>query len=140
MPCCQSATLSVVWSHRTGGNYLDRSIDITPALTATVDAIARSMGPLHIARFDVRFTDHDALASGGFKIIEINGAGSEAIEWFDNRKGVSAAYAGVLRTQRLVFAVAADNRRRGVRPCGWRTLLRAFRRQRALIARYPASN
>lgn len=135
-----AAALSVVWSHRTGGNYVDRSIDITPELTAQVDAIARSMGPLHIARFDVRFMDHDALAAGRFKVIEINGAGSEAIEWFDSRKGFFEAYAGVLHKQRLVFAVAADNRRRGVKPCGWLALLRAFRRQRALIARYPSSN
>ena len=98
------------------------------------------MGSLHIARFDVRFTDHDALASGAFKIIEINGAGSEAIEWFDNRKGLFEAYAGVLRKQSLVFAVAAENRRRGAKPCGWQILLQAFRRQRALIARYPSSN
>ncbi|CAN5908735.1 hypothetical protein BH11PSE3_BH11PSE3_15360 [soil metagenome] len=98
------------------------------------------MGPLHVAPFDVGFEDYEALASGRFKIIEINGAGSEAIEWFDTAKGFFEVYAGVLRKQSLVFAVTAENRRRGAKPCGWRTLARAFRRQQALIARYPSSN
>lgn len=135
------ATLSTVWSHRMGGRYRDLSSAITPALEETIDIIASSMPNMHVARFDVRFTSLSGLATGqDFRIIEINGAGSEAIEYFDPDVPFLAAYRGILAKQAMVFAIAAQNRRRGFKPCGWRALAAAFRRQRSLIARYPASN
>lgn len=135
------ATLSTVWSHRMGGRYRDVSSAITPALEETIDAIASSMPNMHVARFDVRFASLSGLATGqDFKIIEINGAGSEAIEFFDPDVPFLAAYHGILAKQAMVFAIAAQNRRRGFKPCGWRALAAAFRRQGSLIDRYPASN
>lgn len=132
---------SVVWSHRMGGIYLDLSAAITPALAERIDTIARAMPDLHVARFDVRYTSMAGLASGDdFRIIEINGAGSEAIDCFDPNVPFFAAYAGILRKQAMVFAIAAENRARGLKPCGWRALLSAFRRQARLIDGYPASN
>ena len=79
----QIVPLSTVWSFRMGGCYKASSDTITPALEATFDAIASSMPDLHVARFDIRFESGSALSRGDFKIIEINGAGSEAIEFFD---------------------------------------------------------
>lgn len=135
------AMLSTVWSHRMGGRYRDLSSAITPALEEAIDAIASSMPDMHVARFDVRFASLSGLAAGReFRIIEINGAGSEAIEFFDDSVPFLAAYRGILAKQAMVFAIAAQNRRRGFRPCGWRALAAAFRRQGALIDRYPASN
>jgi hypothetical protein len=132
---------SVVWSHRMGGVYRDLGTAITPALAERIDAIARAMPDFHVARFDVRFGSMAGLTSGeDFRIIEINGAGSEAIDCFDPDVPFFAAYAGILRKQALVFALAAQNRARGFKPCGWRTLAAAFRRQAYLIDRYPASN
>lgn len=132
---------SVVWSHRMGGVYRDLSAAITPALAERIDAIATAMPNLHVARFDVRFASLAGLTSGDdFRIIEINGAGSEAIDCFDPDVPFFAAYAGILRKQAMVFAIAAANRARGFRPCGWRALAAAFRRQARLLDRYPASN
>jgi len=123
-----------------GGLYKNVSSAITPALDETLDAIASSMPNMHVARFDVRFASLSALAAGDFTIIEINGAGSEAIEFFDPDVPFLAAYRGILAKQAMVFAIAAQNRRAGFAPCGWRALAAAFRRQVRLIDRYPASN
>lgn len=132
---------SVVWSHRMGGVYRDHSAAITPALTERIDAIARGMPELYVARFDVRFASMAGLASGeDFRIIEINGAGSEAIDCFDPDVPFFAAYAGILRKQAMIFAIAAQNRARGFRPCGWQALTAAYRNQARLIGRYPVSN
>ncbi len=137
----ENATLSTVWSHRMGGRYRDLSSAITPALEETIDAIATSMPNMHVARFDVRFTNLAGLSSGSdFSIIEINGAGSEAIEFFDPNVPFFAAYRGIFAKQAMVFSVAARNRSRGFRPCGWRALAAAFLRQKRLIDRYPSSN
>jgi hypothetical protein len=136
----EAAMLSTVWSHRMGGRYRDRSDEITPALEQRIDAVASSMPNLHIARFDVRFASSAALARGEFKIIEINGAGSEAIHLFDAGVPFFVAYRGILEKQAMVFALAAVNRARGFAPCGWRALLAAYRHQWRLIDLYPASN
>ena len=137
----ETATLSTVWSHRMGGRYRDLSSAITPALEETIDAIASSMPNLHVARFDVRFASLAGLASGeDFKVIEINGAGSEAIEFFDPNVPFFTAYRGILAKQAMVFEIADRNRRRGFAPCGWRALATAFHHQARLLDLYPASN
>ncbi len=134
------APLAAVWSHRMGGRYRDCSEAITAALEERIDAIASSMPNLHVARFDIRFASLDELERGIFKVIEINGAGSEAIEFFDPSVPFFTAYRGILEKQALVFELAAANRAAGFAPCGWRALLRAYRRQARLLDRYPASN
>ena len=136
----QIVPLSTVWSFRMGGGYEASSGAITPALEETLDAIAASMPNLHVARFDIRFASASSLGRGDFRIIEINGAGSEAIEFFDPSVPFFAAYRGILAKQAMVFAIAARNRDRGFAPCGWRALLAAFRRQARLIKLYPESN
>ncbi|CAN5879442.1 hypothetical protein BH11PSE3_BH11PSE3_16410 [soil metagenome] len=136
----ETATLSTVWSHRMGGRYRDMSPAITPALEACIEAIAGGMPEFHIARFDVRFTTLAALGRGEFKIMEINGAGSEAINFFDRDVPFFSAYRGILAKTAMVFALADANRARGFAPCGWRSLLRAYIRQSGLLHRYPAAN
>ena len=136
----QIVPLSTVWSFRMGGRYEAANGAITPALEATLDVIASSMPNLHVARFDIRFASESSLGRGEFRIIEINGAGSEAIEFFDPSVPFFAAYRGILAKQAMVFAIAARNRERGFAPCGWRALLAAFRRQARLINLYPESN
>ncbi|WP_422032666.1 hypothetical protein [Reyranella sp.] len=139
-PVSSEVPLAAVWSYRMGGIYRDRSATITQALEARIDEIASSMPNLHIARFDVRFASEAELREGRFKIIEINGAGSEAIEFFDPAVPFFTAYRGILQKQSMVFALAAENRAAGFAPCGWRALLHAYRRQARLLGRYPASN
>ncbi|WP_428676771.1 hypothetical protein [Reyranella sp.] len=139
-PASSDVPLAAVWSYRMGGLYRDCSDSITPDLEARIDEIASSMPNLHVARFDVRFASQAELGEGRFKIIEINGAGSEAIEFFDPAVPFFSAYRGILQKQAMVFALAAENRAAGFAPCGWRALLRAYRRQARLLGRYPASN
>ncbi len=132
--------LAAVWSYRMGGLYRDCSGEITRALEECIDTVATSMPHLHVARFDIRFASMHELQHGNFKIIEINGAGSEAIEFFDPCVPFFTAYRGILAKQAMVFALAAANRASGFAPCGWRALLRGFGRQARLLGRYPASN
>ena len=131
---------TTVWSHRVGGRYCDSSHALTPALAEAVDAIARGMPDFHIGRFDVRYTTLDALGRGEFKVLEINGAGSEAINFFGENVPFFASYRGLLAKTAMLFALAAESRARGAKPCGWRALCRAFLKQHRLLPLYPASN
>jgi len=137
----QTVRLATIGSTRVGGLYRDGAALITEALTEAIDAIAREMPEFHFGRFDVRFDDPDALRAGhGFSIMEVNGAGSEAIHAWDPNVGLLAGLRMVFAKQRLLFEIGAANRRRGMRPIGLRELARLNADQNRLINLYPASN
>ncbi len=140
-PAGHVVRLATIGSTRVGGLYRDGASWISPALCATIDAIARDMPDFYCGRFDVRFSDINALQAGdGFKIIEINGAGSEAIQAWDPDVPLWKAFQIIFAKQRRLFAIGAAMRERGVRPIGLRELARLYRRQLRLIDLYPPSN
>ncbi|MDB5935326.1 MAG: hypothetical protein JWQ01_2670 [Massilia sp.] len=137
----QPVRLSTIGSTRVGGLYRDGGALISAELTAAIDAIARDMGDFHFGRFDVRFGTPLQLSNGtGFTIMEVNGAGSEAIQAWDPDTGLVAGLRMIFAKQRLLFAIGAANRRRGVRPVGALALMRLNWRQNRLIDLYPPSN
>ncbi|MDB5870981.1 MAG: hypothetical protein JWQ07_423 [Ramlibacter sp.] len=149
-PCCDpghvpaaghTVRIATVGSTRVGGMYEDGSTSITPELTAAIDAIAKDMKDFYVGRFDVKYSNIAALAAGtGFKIMEVNGAGSEAVHAWDPSLTLRQAYAIVFAKQRRLFAIGDEMRRRGHAPVGWLALARHHLRQQALIKRYPRSN
>ena len=133
--------LATIGSTRVGGLYRDGRNYITPQLTRAVDAIARDMPDFHFGRFDVRFdTLQDLSAGRDFTIMEVNGAGSEAIEAWDPGTGVLAGFGMIFKKQRILFAIGNAMRGKGFKPLGIRSLAQLNRRQNQLIARYPPSN
>ena len=136
----EKAVLGTVASLRVGGRYEDAKRLRTAALEARVDAVARSMDGFHFGRLDVRFTTGAALRAGQFRIIEVNGAGSEAIQFWDPGLKLSEAYRGVFDKQRALFDLAAEFRAAGHRPVGVARLARAWLAQQRLTRGYPASN
>ena len=148
-PCCDTAgipadgetvRLSTIGSTRVGGLYEDATPLITEVLTDAIDAIARDMTDFHVGRFDVRYESLDHLLAGDFTIIEVNGAGSEAVHAWDPKFTLREAYAIVFAKQRMLFEIGDMMRRRGHRPIGLAKLAELHFRQQRLIKRYPMSN
>ncbi|GAA4489012.1 ATP-grasp domain-containing protein [Gluconacetobacter asukensis] len=136
----ERVVLGTVASLRVGGRYENAMRLNTPDLEQKVNAIAHSMNGFHFGRLDVRFSSEDALRRGEFQIIEVNGAGSEAIEFWDPTLSLWAAYRGVFAKQKTLLALAAEMRAAGHIPIGITPLFRAWLRQLRLIRRYPPSN
>jgi hypothetical protein len=133
--------LATIGSTRVGGLYRDGKVHITPQLIAALDRIARDMPSFFCGRFDVRFDCLNELALGrGFRIIEINGAGSEAIHAWDPDIGLLQGLRIIFAKQKLLFSIGAAMRRKGARPVGLFPLIRMHRQQQRLIDRYPYSN
>ena len=133
--------LAFIASMRVGGLYRDASDAITPALSARFDDIARSIPAFHFGRFDIRFASFDTLRAGaGFSIIEINGAGAEAIQVWDPERPLGSVYQDLMRTQAQLFEIGAANRAQGFHPMGVGAFLRAAWHQHRLIVRYPESD
>lgn len=133
--------LATIGSTRVGGLYLDGRAHVTERLTSAIDAIACDMPDFHFGRFDVRFSSLRELSGGvGFTIMEINGAGSEAIEAWDPDTGLLKGFGLIFAKQRMLFAIGDARRRAGTRPIGLLELARLNLRQQRLIALYPPSN
>ena len=136
----ETVRLALVGSNRVGGLYVDATDRVTPALVARFDAIAAALPEFHYGRFDVRFADAERFAAGeDFVIIEINGAGAEAIEVWDPEWRLPDVYRRLFRQQSLMFSIAAANRARGFAPMRARDLVRLQRRQYRLNSAYPPS-
>lgn len=139
-PSGEMVILGTAASLRVGGRYENAMRLNTPTLEGIVDAIARSMNGFYFGRLDVRFSSEDALRQGQFQIIEVNGAGSEAIQFWDPTLSLAGAYRGVFAKQKTLFALAADMRATGRIPIGAAALCRAWWGQLRLMRRYPPSN
>jgi hypothetical protein len=136
----ETVRLSTVASTRVGGGYEDGSVHATAALVARVDAIARDMGTFLAGRFDVRYPSLEALRHGQFTIMEVNGAGSEAVHAWDPKYSIRDVYRIVFAKQRELFRISAANRTRGHRPIGALALARLFLAQHRAMRDHPPSN
>ena len=137
----EAVRLATIGSTRVGGLYRDGRDCITPVLSAAIDAIARDMKQFHFGRFDLRFANTQALREArGMKIMEVNGAGSEAIEAWDPDVSLAQAFRTIFAKQRTLFEIAAANRGRGHRPIGLRRLAQLHLMQQRLLDAYPPSN
>jgi len=101
-------------NHAQGCIFRDGARLHTPELAACIDGISRKLDGFFIGRYDLRFTHEADLCAGrNFQIIELNGAAAEAASIYDARNSLRSAYATLFRQWSLVFAIGAENRRRG---------------------------
>lgn len=134
--------LVFVGNHCRGSTFKDGQDIVTPALAARIDEIMRDVPGVYFSRIDLRYDTLDALREGrDFKIIEINGAGSEATNIWDPEMTLDRAYATQFFHYGAAFTIGAKIRRRsGVQPIGALRLLALWRQQKRLMAAYPAND
>lgn len=125
-------------NHARGAVFRNGKASITPKLTAAVERIASDLPGLQFGRFDVKFASREALERGeGFTVLEVNGAGSEAIQAWDADATLFQAYRALTAQIRLIFELGAANRRAGHQPISTWRMIQAFRREKQLMRRYP---
>ena len=113
----------------------------TPALEKCIDEISKKISGFFVGRYDIRFASEDDLRAGiNFQIIELNGAAAEATNIYDARNSLWSAYRTLFRQWDLVFAIGAENRRRGCAPMKISDCWRAWRDYSELAATYPAAD
>src|SRR5207244_4231868 len=109
-------------------------------LERKIDDLSRHLPGFYFGRFDIRYDDEGDLRAGrDFKIVELNGASSEATNIYDARNSLRSAYRTLFRQWRLVFEIGAANRQRGWTPSPLRTLWPAWRGSCAAAATYPCA-
>ncbi|HTZ71134.1 MAG TPA: D-alanine--D-alanine ligase, partial [Acetobacteraceae bacterium] len=128
-------------NHCKGSIFIDGTEEITAAMTARIDAIARDLPDFHFGRFDVRYASLASLRRGEeFAIIEINGVGSEATHIWDPRTSLLKIWGDQLHHYGAAWSIGAALRARGARPSGLRAMTRDWINQRRLMASYPLND
>lgn len=138
----ESVRLVFVGNHCRGSTFQDGMSIVTPALTAQIDAIARDISGLHFSRIDLRYHSLEDLRAGrNFKIIEINGSGSEATHIWDPQMTLRKAYATQFFHYGESFKIGAAIRAaQGLRPTGLLRLWSLWMQQKRLMAAYPSND
>ena len=106
-------------NHCQGCIFLDGADLLTEELREVFDTISRMLPGFFVGRYDIRYeSDNELRAGQKFKIIELNGAASEATNIYDSTNSIWSAYATLYRQWEIVCRIGAENRRRGNRPAG----------------------
>jgi membrane protein DedA with SNARE-associated domain len=128
-------------NHCQGCVFRDGSHLISQSLKERIDEISRRLPGFFIGRYDIRYTNDEDLAQGkNFKIIELNGAASEATNIYDDRNSLWSAYQTLYRQWQLVFAIGRANRDNGCKPARTWDVLRDWNVYRTISAAYPAAD
>ena len=138
VPAGQTVPLVFAGNHCRGSVFRDGAGMITPELTARIDAFARAIPGFRFGRIDLRYPSDAALRAGrDLLVLEVNGVGSEATHIWDGTYTLRAAYRAQFAHQRMAWELGRAMHARGHAPSGVRAVLRAWGRQRRLMAAYP---
>lgn len=137
----ESMRLVFSGSHCRGSVFRDGRPHITPALVGAIDALFADLPGMHYSRLDVRFRDIEALRDGqDFRVIEVNGASSEATHIWDRNGTLGELYRTLFFQYRTLFEIGVHQRSCGARPPSLRELFKAWRHERALTRQYPSTD
>jgi hypothetical protein len=137
----QSLRLVEAGNHAQGCLFRDGSHLWSRELEARLDAISQALPGFCIGRYDIRFSSIADLQAGrGFKILELNGAASEATSAYDSSKSLRQAYGLLFRQWELVFAIGVENRQHGHRPDPISRILREWLRYQRYSLCYPLAD
>lgn len=137
----ESFRLVEAGNHCQGAIFLDGGRLLSATVQKRIDEISQSIPGFFVGRFDVRYSSEEGLREcRDFQIIELNGASSEATSIYDPRNSLWNAYRTLFRQWEIVFAIADENRRRGLRTMSVRTILEKFSQYRRQVALHPVSD
>jgi hypothetical protein len=133
--------LALAGNHAQGTTFSEGADLWTSMLERRVDEIAQRVPGFYIGRFDVRYTDVVEFKAGrDLAIVELNGAAAESTNIYDPSTSLLAAYRTLFRQWSLVFAIGAENRRRGALPTSFRRLVRLVAAHLADASPLPISD
>ncbi len=99
-------TLSTCGNHCQGAIFKNGFALKTEALSLTIEKIAQQIPDFYFGRFDIRYSSKADLMQGkNFKIVEVNGAGSEATHIWDAQTKLFEAYQVLFTQWALLFEI-----------------------------------
>ena len=141
LPAGKRVRLVEAGNHCQGCIFRDGRHLASEALRERIDQISQRIPGFFIGRYDIRYSsDEDLLRGEHFKIIELNGAASEATNIYDERNSLVTAYKTLYRQWELVYSIGRMNRDLGHRPPSFVDFLKDWKLYQATSAAYPAAD
>jgi membrane protein DedA with SNARE-associated domain len=141
LPLGKRVRLVEAGNHCQGCIFRDGGHLVSEALRERIDQISRALPGFFVGRYDLRYVSDEDLRRGeNFRIIELNGAASEATSIYDERNSLLSAYRTLYRQWELVFAIGRANRDLGHKSASALDVFRDWRLYRAISAAYPAAD
>ncbi|MDF3130231.1 VTT domain-containing protein [Kiritimatiellaeota bacterium B1221] len=119
--------LTQVGNHARGTLFEDGIDLVTPALTARMEEISRSLPDFYFGRYDLMAADVESFQRGeGLKVIELNGVSSEATSLYDPKYSYFSMAGTLLRQWREASAIGAALQAKGHPRMKIRTLIHQY--------------
>ena len=126
-------------NHCQGAVFHDGGHLVSAELEAAIEVLAAGYDGFYFGRFDLRVPSEDDFRAGrNLKVLELNGASSEATHIYDPRHGPRAAWRTLREQWRILFAIGERNRRAGVRPLTLAEFLKVYAFHRQQVGAHPA--
>lgn len=109
-------SLVEVGTHARGATFYDGTALRSPALEAAIEETSRAFPGFWFGRYDVRTPSVEAFQAGEFRVIELNGATSEATSMYDPRYRLRDGWRTLLMLWKVQLDIAVLNRRAGAQP------------------------
>ena len=132
--------LGHIGNHAKGTRFINGNERIDQQLTRTFDRLSHKMQGINYGRFDIKCHSLEDLRQGaGFRIIELNGIGSEPTHIYDPQEITYWGALGViLQHWRLICRIGTMNRRAGATCLAPGTMVREILGLRAYTRRLKA--
>jgi hypothetical protein len=110
----EKVTLVPFGSHTRGARFSDYSHQIDEQIESLIDKISSDYQDFYYGRLDIMYKEWEQFKSDQeWKIIELNGAGSEPTHMYDPEHSLLFAMKEITRHWRLLFHVSVANRKLG---------------------------
>ena len=115
LPKGETLILEKIGNHNRGTYFYDATHLKTIDLENSVNLILKDIKDFHYGRLDVKAESEENLRKGNIKVIEINGANSEATHIYDNKYSLFTAYKEVLKTLNHQSNIALAQKKKGIK-------------------------
>lgn len=103
-----------IGNHSLGTIFKNGNALINDKLTSQIDKLSQSITGFYFGRFDIRCASISSVEEGEFKIIELNGSGSEPAHIYDPESTVIRAFKDIAFHLRKMFEISIYNHQQGV--------------------------
>jgi hypothetical protein len=101
-------------NHARGCLFTDVSFLIDDALINVIDIAAKQVTGFYYGRLDIKFNCWEDLKAGkNWKIIELNGAGSEPTHIYDPKHSIFFAWKEIIRHWQMLYKISISNHAKG---------------------------
>jgi hypothetical protein len=109
----ENIELMPIGNHSRGTTFLNANSLINDELSRKFDDLSNKIDGFYFGRFDIRCNSEQDLGQGNFKIMELNGAGSEPGHIYHPGSGLFAAYKSIISHLKALFEISRENKKRG---------------------------